>query len=211
MSGLGLSLDAARIERMADDLASSGYAVATLALDPHLTAALRLEAEALASDPLAIDAGVGRGTDHSRAREIRQSRIKWLDGSTSGQRAFLAAADEIRIALNRRLLLGLFEFEAQLALYEPGGFYARHVDSFTGARNRMVSMITYLTPDWQATDGGELAIWRDRNDTADAPAAIIQPAAGTLVLMLSEDIPHEVRVAHRRRASIAGWWRVRVA
>jgi hypothetical protein len=28
-------------------------------------------------------------------------------------------------------------------------------------------------------------------------------------LMMSEDIPHEVRVAHRDRASIAGWWRTR--
>ena len=38
------------------------------------------------------------------------------------------AADDLRRALNRRLYLGLFEFEAQFLLYPPGGFYARHVE-----------------------------------------------------------------------------------
>jgi SM-20-related protein len=201
-------LHAAVIEATTGDLAAAGYAVAHGVLDARLIAALRLEAEALAADPAALDAGVGRGVAHTTAHAVRQSRIKWLDGTTPDQRAFQSVAEQFRVAINQRLFLGLFEFEAQLALYEPGGFYARHVDSFAGARNRIVSMIVYLTPAWHAQDGGELVIWPDR-DPASVPAAEVMPEAGTVVLMMSEEIPHEVRVARRRRASIAGWWRLR--
>lgn len=203
-------IETAVIAAMADALARVGYAVARHALAPVLTEALRFEAEALATNAGAIDAGIGRGNSAARSHAIRQSRIAWIDGATPPQRAFLAVAEQIRTALNQHLFLGLFEFEAQLALYEPGGFYARHIDSFSGAGNRIVSLIAYLTPEWQAADGGELSIWPDR-DAAGEPDAIVLPEAGTLVLMLSENIPHEVRVAHRPRASIAGWWRLRAS
>jgi SM-20-related protein len=38
----------------------------------------------------------------------------------------------MRLALNARLFLGLFDFEAGYAVYPPGGFFTRHVDSFRG-------------------------------------------------------------------------------
>jgi SM-20-related protein len=199
-----------RIEKLVEGLGAHGYAVATSALDLQLCAALHQEATALPVDPNRIDAGVGRATGHKLEHGIRQSTIKWIDGATPGQRLFLDAVEPIRLEINRRLFLGLFDFEAQLAFYAPGGFYARHVDSFTGERNRVVSLVAYLTPDWPIDGGGELDIWSNRS-IEGASAATITPEAGTLVVMLSEDIPHQVRIARHPRTSIAGWWRVRSA
>jgi SM-20-related protein len=204
------AFDPTAIERLVGELGASGFAVARHTLNTDLASALRREAEALPSDPARIDAGVGRNALHVLAPQIRQSTIKWLDGETPSQKAFLEGAEQIRAEINSRLFLGLFDFEAQLALYVSGGFYDRHVDSFSGARNRVVSLVAYLTPDWPADGGGELDIWDDRTSLG-APAASVIPEIGTLVLMMSEAIPHQVRVAHHPRASIAGWWRVRDA
>ena len=62
--------------------------------------------------------------------------------------------------LNRALFLGLRSFEAQLAFTPTGGFYKRHLDSFAGARNRIVSLVAYLDADWHPEDGGICASGR---------------------------------------------------
>jgi SM-20-related protein len=36
----------------------------------------------------------------------------------------------------------------------------------------------------------------------------VTPELGTVVLFLSEEIPHEVLPAHRNRLGVAGWFRV---
>ncbi len=40
------------------------------------------------------------------------------------------------------------------------------------------------------------------------PFLSVTPAFATLVVFLSEEVPHEVRPAKRDRYSIAGWYRV---
>ena len=117
----------------------------------------------------------------------------------------LGLAEQIRLALNRRLFLALFEFEAHLALYPPGAFYRRHVDSFRGAANRMVSLVVYLNRAWHPGDGGELVLYRPQ--TAEEMIRIA-PCAGTLLLFMSEEIEHEVLPTRTDRASIAGWFRL---
>ena len=196
-----------------EHLATEGYAVVEGYFDPILCHDLQLEAEALASDPTAIDAGIGRGAGHYHAGGIRRARILWLDAGTPAQVAFMAAAEVLRLALNRQLFLGLLDFEAQLALTPVGGFYARHLDGFQGRRNRVVSLIAYLNEDWQREDGGCLRIWPlndadpRRNSSCTISGSIdVMPARTTLVLMLSETVSHEVLVSLRPRASIAGWF-----
>ena len=190
---------------LADRLAADGYVVAAGHFNPALCQALAVEGLALATDPSAIDAGIGRGAQHTAAPEVRRARICWLDGTTAAQREFLAEAEALRTMLNRTLYLGLHTFEAQLALTPAGGFYSRHVDSFQGKRNRVVSMVAYLNADWQGPDGGALRLWPPATQTA----IDVRPEAGTLVLMMSEMIPHEVLLNSRPRASIAGWFRIR--
>lgn len=68
----------------------------------------------------------------------------------------------------------------------------------------MVSLISYLNADWRADDGGELLIYGPDG----AVAAQIRPEIGTTVLLLSEEVEHEVRPCRADRFAIAGWWRV---
>ena len=195
---------------LVEQLAKDGFAVAPGYFAPSLCSALAAEAFALANDPAAINAGVGRGDGHANAPEIRRARIRWIDGTTAPQAHFLAEAESLRRVLNETLFLSLTTFEAQLALTPTGGFYQRHLDSFRGRRNRIVSLVGYLNAGWQPADGGSLRVWPPA-DPADNSAALpfdIIPASGTLVLMRSEDVAHEVLPNHRPRASIAGWFRV---
>ena len=187
-------------------LGNHGYAVVEGYFDRRLCHQLRCEAEALASDELAIDAGVGRGEAHLKDAQIRRARIRWMDRTTSAQVEFLAEAEVIRVEINRQLYLGLFAFDAQLALTPPGGFYARHVDSFRGHRNRVVSLVAYLNEGWQEAHGGCLRLWPPH---APATSIDIVPQCATLVLMLSEDVAHEVLPANRARSSVAGWFSLR--
>ncbi|RMF07698.1 MAG: 2OG-Fe(II) oxygenase, partial [Alphaproteobacteria bacterium] len=112
--------------------------------------------------------------------------------------------DEVRLGLNCRLFLGLFEFEACFSVYPPGAHYQRHLDSFRGAANRLVSAVTYLNDDWSRSDGGLLRLFDDEGRVV----AEVTPEAGTLALFLSEEVPHEVTETRRVRKSIAGWFRV---
>jgi len=174
-------------------------------VETSLIEALHEELDALRQTDQLKRAGIGRDLDFQLDRDIRRDFIFWLNRSSPVQAAFLTLMDELRTALNRNLFLGLFEFEGHFAHYPPGGFYKRHLDSFRGAANRVVSMITYLNADWQPGDGGELVLYAEDEVTE---IATIEPHAGTLVLFLSEEIPHEVRPASRDRVSVAGWFRL---
>ena len=217
-----------------DQLEHRGWAHAGDALDPALVAGLRAEARAMAEAGELKTARIGRGEALAKDTGYRKTQIAWLDGTSPAQRAFLGGAEALRVAVNRALFAGLFEFEAHFAAYPPGGFYKRHLDAFTapalGAspaailgrraeRSRVVSLVAYLNEAWQPGDGGELAVWEETPYGPDArpdmaaldavsPAGIVEPRGGSLVLMMSETIPHEVRPARTPRYAIAGWFRV---
>ena len=150
-------------------------------------------------------AGIGRGDDHTVLPAIRTDKIHWIDGSSSAQRAFLAQLETLRCAINARLLLGLFHTESHFAVYRTGDYYKRHVDSFKGQKNRILSMVTYLNPTWQATDGGLLHLYQ--SEQSPLPFISIIPSWGTAVFFLSEEIPHEVSPSISHRYSIATWFR----
>ena len=225
----GANLTASLIE----GLAEQGWAHAAHALDPELVAALRAEAEAIDEAGETHAGRIGRGPIETRREAVRRTRIAWLDGSSPAQRRFLDGAEALRLEINRALFAGLFEFEAHFAVYPPGGYYARHLDAFRprpgaqasaamgakAARSRLVSMVVFLNRSWAEADGGRLAIWPGAPDGPDdrpdlpaldqiPPAAEIAPEGGGLVLMMSETIPHEVRLSHAARYAIAGWFRV---
>ena len=150
-------------------------------------------------------AGIGREGDFRVERNVRGDRIHWLSRQDAAQARYLEQMEALRLMLNRQLFLGLFEFEAHFAHYPPGAFYRRHVDSFVGAANRVLSTVSYLNSEWQPGDGGELLLYAGSSDEV---VARVEPRAGTLAIFLSEEIPHEVRPARRDRYSIAGWYRV---
>lgn len=186
----------------ADDLSLRGWADVTGWFGHDLCAALRDDAFALIAEGEAKTAGIGREDDFTLDRSVRRCQIIWLEGAGPAQTAFLERAEALRLELNRRLFLGLLDFEACYAFYPQGGYYGRHRDSFTGARNRVVSLVLYLNPDWREDWGGQLIVHE-----GETPHAV-QPAFGSAVLMLSEETEHEVAETAHPRLALAAWWRV---
>lgn len=116
----------------------------------------------------------------------------------------LARLEALRCALNRELLLGLFDLELHYAWYPPGAGYDRHVDQPLGSDARQVSLILYLNEAWNCEAGGELRIYEKDGTFKD-----IAPSGGRLVCFRSPGREHAVRAAHRDRFSISGWFRIR--
>ena len=115
-----------------------------------------------------------------------------------------AQNDELRQALNQAFYLGLADYESHFAHYPPGAFYQKHLDRFRDDDRRTVSAVLYLNDDWQADQGGALRLYPDGGEPLD-----VLPEAGTLVLFMSADLPHEVLPATRERLSLTGWFRRR--
>jgi SM-20-related protein len=188
---------------IADSLRDNGWALCPDYFDADFTAALR--DDLLSCGQSLTKAAIGRGGARRQITDIRNDSIHWLDGAAAAQTRFLERMENLRRELNRALFLGLFEYEAHYARYEPGGFYKKHVDSLKGTRNRIVSTVTYLTPDWTEADGGHLVLYAP--DEEDRALTKILPRPGALALFMSEEIPHEVLPPARTRESVAGWFR----
>ncbi|WP_300376274.1 2OG-Fe(II) oxygenase [Henriciella sp.] len=197
-----------RLSAIADDLATKGWSWQPGLLPETLTHALREELVARDAEADLEAAGIGREGEFQVDRSIRRTRITWFDGTTSAQKDFQIWSEGLRASLNRDLMLGLFDMEVCFAVYPPGGFYDRHLDSFAGARNRVISLVAYLNEDWDEARGGALAVWNEGASDEDAPVARIIPEPGGVMLMLSEAIPHAVEVTREKRLGLAGWWRV---
>lgn len=150
-------------------------------------------------------AGIGREGQHQGNPDVRRDQIHWLDGELGASvAAYLARMESLRIAANRLLMLGLFDYEAHFARYRPGDFYATHRDAFAGRSNRRLTSVFYLNNGWQPDDGGVLRVYDDN----EQHLMDVSPKGGRLVLFLSEEFPHEVLAARQERYSIAGWFRV---
>jgi len=191
-------------QKMCDDLVEKSWTVMPDYFQPDLIALLNQELSTYQASNALSRAGIGRSDAFKIDDRVRGDKILWLSPKTKAQNQYLEAMESLRMALNRLLFLGLFEFESHFAVYEPGAHYQKHKDSFKGAANRILTTVTYLNDNWQDENLGFLVIYHPESDTE---AARIKPEAGTLVLFLSEDIAHEVEPTARYRASIAGWFR----
>jgi SM-20-related protein len=191
-------------DQIADALADTGYIVLDQPLPDSLIRGLieNLQMQQAALKP----AGVGRQGDFQLDQNIRGDAIQWLEPGDLAVTEFLCWMDTLRLAINQRLYLGLFEYEAHYALYAPGAFYQKHRDAFKGNLGRKLSTVLYLNPDWDLMAGGELVLY-DEADTTQL--ARVAPECGRLVIFLSEDFPHEVLPATQPRQSIAGWFRIK--
>lgn len=191
-------------DRIADALVADGYYIGAAPLSHELCAALSRRVHSLDPDHF-TQAGIGRQADHQLNERIRTDLIQWIDADDPDTRAYLGAMEALRQEINRRLFLGLFDYEAHFACYPPGTYYKKHVDAFRGETNRVLTTVLYLNPEWSERDGGELLIY---DDGAELPFTRVRPEFGRMVIFLSERFPHEVLTAYRTRYSIAGWFRV---
>lgn len=200
----GPQVESHLFEAIAQNLLAQGYSIHPQALPATLTQELYQHLQQMPRqkfDP----AGIGRERLHTRSEDIRKDEICWITGESEAGQHWLQWAAALQTYLNRRLFLGLFSFESHFAHYRPGDFYRRHLDAFRGETNRTLSLVVYLNPDWQNSDGGELVLYGDEQDQIGQK---VVPSFGTVVTFLSEEFPHEVLPARCDRYSIAGWFRV---
>lgn len=191
-------------DRIADELAENGYCVLPQLLPAELSLALHHRMLNLDQTDLQ-PAGIGRELDFQLNNNVRRDEIRWLNQTNATDAAYINNMAEFRLAINRRLFMGLFDYESHYAHYAPGAFYKKHMDAFKGQSSRVLTTVLYLNPEWQTTDGGQLIIYAPESD---AIITSVTPNFGTFVIFLSEQFPHEVVKAQRDRYSISGWFRL---
>lgn len=204
-----IELNEPLIDTISDALAERGYIVVDNALPDRLIDSLINHFASIQHDEFK-NAGVGRNNQYQLIETVRSDKIHWIENNTETTRDFLQWMDTLRLGINRRLFLGLFDYESHFAAYSVGAFYKKHLDTFKEIRSRgkpvrVLSTVLYLNRDWQPQHGGELVIYTEDERTE---LEKISPVAGRLVVFLSEKFPHEVLPAQAERKSIAGWFRV---
>lgn len=199
-------------EKIASDIEGKGYSVQVMQLADILSENLLAYLHEM-DETLFSPAGIGRQKAHHLNQFVRKDEICWITGESEAGQMWLDWAAALQGFLNKRLFLGLFSFESHFAHYPPGAFYKKHLDSFKGESNRVLSMVVYLNAQWLPDDGGELLLYPPMSDDFDLDDSLqdglkVTPALGTIVTFLSEQFPHEVLPAKRDRYSIAAWYRV---
>lgn len=191
-------------DEIADALAGPGFIILDDAFPQQLTQGL---VDLIAERESQLKrAGIGREGDYQLDDLVRGDAIQWLEPGDVPVTEFLSAMDKLREALNERLYIGLFDFEAHFTSYTPGAFYKKHRDAFRGKPGRKLSSVFYLNPGWNLAAGGELVLY---DEAGEQELVRVAPECGRLVLFLSEDFPHEVLPARQSRQSIAGWFRIK--
>jgi SM-20-related protein len=191
--------------RVVAELSKHGWCAYDSFIPGALTQALREEACSHESAEGFRAAGVGSHARHRHDRELRGDEVLWLEeqGSTNAQRDCLTRFEELRLALNRELQLGLFEFEYHFARYAAGSAYGRHLDQFAENGSRVLSCVLYLNEAWLPADEGDLRLHLPDRQVD------IAPLGGRLVCFFSARFEHEVLPPRRLRLSFTGWFRQR--
>jgi SM-20-related protein len=192
-------------DRILEELCVDGISVSDAFLQPAHTCALA-ECAALRRDRGEFrEARIGAEGSLQRREEVRGDLTCWLKGELlPAETAVLHALEQLRLSLNERGYLGLWDLEIHYAWYPPGAAYARHVDRPRGRSARRLSLALYLNEQRSPADGGALRIQADGGRWRD-----IEPVGGRLVLFLSESREHEVLRTWLPRLSLTGWFRGR--
>jgi SM-20-related protein len=190
---------------LAESLRDQGFGVVEHYVADSTWRALAREARRRADEGDFRQAGVGRGASFRVDRSVRSDAVLWVDPNapSRAERRWLARIERLRLALNQALFLGLFDYECHFARFGPGARYETHLDRFSDARHRLVSLVLYLNETWPDEAGGALRLFLNEPDRP--PWEDVPPRGGTLVAFLSGEIAHEVRPADRERFSLTGW------
>lgn len=182
-------------------IAADGWCVLPSLMTARQTDDLAGECRTLYDGHRLTPARIGRDLERST---LRGDSTRWFEPSalSAPQGVFAGRIEQLRIALNHALMLGLVDSESHYAMYPPGAGYARHLDRPRHNDARVLSAVFYLNDAWQESDGGALRLHLANGSYRD-----IYPHAGTLLLFLSAQFEHEVLPASRPRMSIACWMR----
>jgi SM-20-related protein len=190
---------------VSDELSEDGISIRDQFASEAEVLALRECARAREARGDFAPARVGARGKECRRDDIRGDFTCWLSEPwLPPERLLMQRMEELRLQLNQDAYLGLLELELHYARYPGGAAYSRHVDQPLGSTRRKLSLVLYLNPAWQSTDGGVLRIHNTDERFVD-----VEPIAGRLVCFLTPGREHEVLEARRERLSISGWFRGR--
>lgn len=194
------------IDSIVEQLADKGWCALPGFLPAELVRTLAEEAENLHHAGQLQAAAIGQGGQREIRAALRGDSTAWFDeqAASPAQAEFLARMEDLRLAANRELQLGLFDLEAHFARYPVGARYDKHLDVFRQDSRRTLSAICYLNSNWREQEGGALRLYLDEDQSVD-----ILPEGGTLACFLSHHFAHEVLPATRERLSLTGWFRRR--
>jgi SM-20-related protein len=147
------------------------------------------------------NASIGNELKTVQNNLIRNDKIHWLDKSHNNEfeNDFFVKIDAFVAYLNQSCYTNISSYEFHYSLYEKGSFYKPHFDQFENDNQRQFSMISYLNPNWQPQDGGELHIYQNKDNQ------MISPTEGKTVFFKSDELKHEVLVTNEQRLSVTGW------
>ena len=187
--------------QITDKLVEDGYIV----LENFLDTSLINELQNIAQEELHYKkAGISSAQRLHIDTSKRSDKTRWVEEDNAAQSEYLTFCTGLQQYLNQSLYLGLNYYESHFAIYNAGDFYEKHLDAFRGNKNRVVTTVLYLNKKWEKQDGGELLVYDENNNLCEE----VEPTEGKMIVFLSEKFPHEVLKAHKKRYSIAGWFRV---
>lgn len=194
------------IDTVVSDLADKGWSVLPRVLPSPFCMELNSWIDQQVVSGAFQRAGIGKGHRHQKNDRVRSDLVLWMSDLNEDQRLrrLETLLDNLRHKLNRDLFAGLETFEGHFAIYPPGGFYKRHVDTFRDDDARKLTLLLYLNEHWKKSDGGELIL-----EMVDQSTVAIAPTMGTVVMFDSRRFPHEVTEANAERRSFTGWFKVR--
>ena len=194
-------------ELISHNIYTHGYHVMDDFLEGTIYQALCNKAQALHCDGVFKSAKIGQKIQAQRDEQIRGDAIYWIDNeenTDTSLHAYLSKTQQVAQILNQSLFLGLFEFETHFAIYQPGTYYKKHIDQFAAAKERKISFVYYLNPNWTDEMGGQLNLYTPQ----DTLIRCVSPNGNRFICFNSE-LPHEVAPTHQTRYSITGWMKTR--
>lgn len=186
------------LDQIVRDIKEKGWSFQENILTPHDMSSVSSFFKAHRSE--FIPAQVGKGLARQRREDIRGDHTFWIDPlkPPAEFQKIMTSLEDLRTNLNREIFLGAREYECHLAYYPEGSFYKKHVDRFENDSSRVLSFVFYLHEEWKEGDGGELVLYGEKE-------TVIRPLPGSLVVFLSDGLPHEVKAGKFERRSFTGW------
>ena len=190
-----------RFDPLIDSFINDNLGIHPSFLGEELANGLRENIFRLQEEDKMVAAGVGHGNNKLNDKKVRGDKIYWMDRSHDNvyEQEFLDLVEDFVEYLNSTCYTGINGYEFHYTVYEEGSFYTRHRDQFKANSHRKYSLINYLNENWQESDGGILQVYQGDNIQK------IIPHSRTTVFFKSDEVEHEVTLAHRPRMSVTGW------
>lgn len=191
------------LESLATALHQQGWYASTELVPLSLCDALYSDLKSLYETQALHKAQIGGGGERQTNASVRGDYIRWMEGDRPAEALFFGWIQQLMETLNRRLFLGMQSHEFHYACYPPSAGYDRHIDTFRGSDDRVLSFVLYLNPSWTPADGGQLSLFLP-SEAAEKRVEIV-PIFSQCAVFLSNQIPHQVNLTNSVRFSVTGW------